>query len=354
MSSGHRLRTELPWHWSLEDWCTQHFGFRRQQAKADSAPWAPYEAHRPERHYEVPSVLVVLSSTAAHLQRGFISAVDLLRTSTNGFKAVLLTDMYRPPAAEVCEWPVEQVISEPLWMRHKSSNWLDYAAESVQRAQRFYGAQFILAPRNQQEARDALGHLAAVYNVLDPVLAQAEVILHRQSASPAEPPGVRWGWQSLREGHELRRHFTFGEGTAVTVEISTGRRRGLLVGERHALPPFMQRAAAQAGWAVAELSTESSRSTDVRPFFTGAARALRDALVPHGPAISVDGEQQVLPRAEGRIVAPVKDYAVIELPGHGRIRIPEKAAAEAFNRLAQVFSHQPGTRPADQSTPRLA
>ena len=66
---------------------------------------------------------------------------------------MLVTDLYRPPALEVCDWPVEQLLAEETWSAHRSGNWLTQAAEHLRAAQQTYGASYIIAPTGSWVSR---------------------------------------------------------------------------------------------------------------------------------------------------------------------------------------------------------
>lgn len=351
-----------PWHMGLEAWCAQHWG-TAQQAGPAAAEWAPYEAHKPERFHHVPSVLVVLTANTRHLHRGFVGAVELLRASTSGFKAVLVTDMYRSPAAEVCEWPVEQVVDESLWLRQSCANWLDYAAEQVVTAQQFYGASYVIAPRDAAEARSLVEHLGRAYNVLGTVRDSALEVLAAGSEPEPQPTGFRsgWGelWDQLQDGggsgpvnrvftdYAFTEHDDAGTLTAqiCTVDIGTGH-RGVLLAAGELADPALVDAASRAGWSTVVLETG-----DPAPswhFLAGAVRACAEALSvdaagSRGPVLAaLPAGWPDVPQAAGVLSRGADDRGGeapswrLHLPGLGSVEFTSQKTAAVLAELRSL------------------
>lgn len=340
--------TNTPWHMGLEAWCAQHFGAARQPVAA-AAEWAPYEAHKPERFYHVPSVLVVLTSTTEHLHRGFVGAVELLRVSTSGFKAVLVTDMYRSAATELCQWPIEQVVDEALWLRQSSDNWLDCAASQVAAAQQFYGASYVISPTDAADARLLIEHLARAYNVLDSVRDSALEVLQAGTGPEAAAEGFRSGWGKHLGGSQeasVRRELTEYDGAgSLSAEICAGRSGVLLAADELADPGLID-GAARAGWSTVLLA--AGDPAPGRNFLAGAVRACADALSlgASGSGLpmvaALPAEWPALPQAAGTLTRGTERHSTepqswtLHLPGLGSLVFTTEETAAVLTELSSI------------------
>lgn len=265
----------LPWHWGIESWCAEHFGQSRSDTE-ESAPFAPFEAHKPERFFDVPVVLLVLPSTTRAIHRGFAHAADLLRVATAGFRPVLVTDMFRTPALEVCDWPIEQILPEEVWLAHgRRSNWLEHAADHILAAQQYFGASYVLAPKTPDSARRTLRKLAQAYNAQESVLAQAEKILDSTVGDTTETYGFRHGWEQLTAGETNVREFCTSADVRVRAELNWGSGPGILLHVSGELPEDLLGAVHSAGWSRVELHNHPSGDI---PFTAAVARACVDAF----------------------------------------------------------------------------
>ncbi|MGO1192979.1 MAG: hypothetical protein ACTMHH_03810 [Nesterenkonia sp.] len=342
----------LPWHQSLEQWCAEHIGHSRQAVQTQ-AQFAPFEAHKPEKFHQVAVVLMVLTSATHHVHRGFAEAAELIRASTSGFRAVLVTDLYRPPALEVCDWPVEQLLAEETWSAHQSGNWLTQAAEHLRAAQQTYGASYIIAPTGAGSAAAALRHLGYVYNAPTAVLAQALEIFTAaagDSAAAGEsvaadddaaaPLGFRHGWETIAAGNAQRRRFVSAEAEQVEAHLHRGTGRGLVLDPEGQMPDEFLRAAQDAGWSTAVFPAAPQGSNTPGRFAANVQRACADALHAGGPVLvcSPAGEP-VETSAEGRIVPAGPDGQwSIELDSVAVVRFAPDQAPEVLSRLQSVSS----------------
>lgn len=342
---------ELPWHQSLEQWCAEHIGHSRQAVQTQ-AEFAPFEAHKPEKFHQVAVVLVVLTSATRGLHRGFAEAAELIRASTSGFRAVLVTDLYRSPALEVCDWPVEQLLAEETWSAHQSGNWLTQAAEHLRAAQQAYGASYIIAPTGAGPAAAALRHLGYVYNAPTAVLAQAlEIFAAAADDSAAAeddaaaPLGFRHGWETLAAGDSQRRRFISADGEQLEVDLHRGSGRGVLIDPQGQLPAGLRDAAQNAGWSTAVFDPTGEGSSALSRFAANVQRAGADALHAGGPVLLCAAEGAPLTDdADGRI-EPVgsndlssDDRWSIELDAVAVVRFAPDQAPEVLSRLQSLNS----------------
>lgn len=330
----------LPWHQSLEQWCAEHIGHSRQAVQTQ-AQFAPFEAHKPEKFHQVAVVLVVLTSATCGLHRGFAEAAELIRASTSGFRAVLVTDLYRPPALEVCDWPVEQLLAEETWSAHQSGNWLTQAAEHLRAAQQTYGASYIIAPTGDESAAAALRHLGYVYNAPTAVLAQAlEILAEAPQDDAAASLGFRHGWETIAAGNAQRRRFVSAEAEQVEAHLHRGTGRGLVLDPAGQMPDEFLRAAQDAGWSTAVFPAAPQGSNTLGRFAANVQRACADALHAGGPVLvcSPAGEP-VETSAEGRIVPAGPDGQwSIELDSVAVVRFSPEQAPEVLSHLQSVSS----------------
>lgn len=327
----------LPWHLGLEEWCLANIGLTRQ-AVGQQADFAPFEAHKPEKFYEVPVVLMALTSATRALHRSFAEAAELIRASTSGFRAVLVTDLYRSPVLDVCDWPVEQLLAEETWSSHQQSSWLDQAVEHLKAAVGAYGASYVVAPADADSAATGLRHLARVFNAPAAVLNQALTLFTAAEADDAEAPlGFRYGWEALAAGESQRRTFVSAEAEEVQVQLHRGSGCGVVVDPEGRLSPELLQAAQNAGWSTAVLPAEDSSSVADR-FGANVWRACADAMHGGGPVLICPAAHPLLlGSAEGRIEPEGSDASP---DGRWSIEL-ESVAVVGFseNQAARVFSH---------------
>jgi hypothetical protein len=332
--------SELGWHQSLEQWCAENFGHRRQSVQ-EQAYFAPFEAHKPEKFHEVAVALVVLTSATRSLHRGFVEALELVRASTSAFRAVLVTDLYQSPALEVSDYPVEQLLAEETWSSHQDSNWLEHAAAHVVSAQGSYGASYLVAPAGPESAAAALRHLAYLHNAPTPVLAQAlEILAENLHDEAAGPLGFRHGWEVLTAGAPQRRVFVSAQGHEVSAQIFPGSGRGVVVDPSGALPQELLRAAQNTGWSTAVLSATGQGTSAASRFATNVQRACADALNGGGPVLvySEGGDSGRVP-VDGRLRPPDSDDRwSVELDSIATLLFAPDQASRVFDRLQSLNS----------------
>lgn len=330
----------LTWHHSLEQWCAARIGHSRQSVPRQAA-FAPFEAHKPEKFHQVAVVLVVLTSATRHMHRGFAEAAELIRASTSAFRAVLVTDLYQPPALEVCNWPVEQLLSEEMWSATQPGNWLDQASQHLTAAQLTYGASYLIAPTSADSAAAALRHLAHVYNAPTAVLAQALEILAESPGDDAPAPlGFRHGWDSVVAGDLQRRSFVSAQGEQVEALLHRGTGRGVVLDPEGRLPETLLGAAENAGWSTAVFTATPEGSSSPGRFAVNVQRACADALHSGGPVLAcLPAGKPVEMSAEGRIVPADPDGQwSIELDSVAVVRFAPEQAPEVLSHLQSVSS----------------
>lgn len=330
----------LTWHHSLEQWCAERIGHGRQSVQQQAA-FAPFEAHKPEKFHQVAVVLMVLTSATRHVHRGFAEAAELIRASTSGFRAVLVTDLYQSPALEVCDWPVEQLLSEERWSAAQPGNWLGGASQHLMELQELYGASYLVAPTGDESAAAALRRLAYVYNAPTAVLAQAlEILAEASQDDAAAPLGFRHGWDTIAAGDSQRRRFVSAEAEQVEVHLHRGTGRGVVLDPEGRLPQGLLDAAEGAGWSTAVFTAVPEGSSTPGRFAANIQRACADALHAAGPVLvcSPAGEP-VETSAEGRIVPPGPDGQwSIELDSVAVVRFAPEQAPEVLSQLQSVSS----------------
>ncbi|WBL19790.1 hypothetical protein [Citricoccus sp. NR2] len=339
MSTATQHLTTITWSQSLEEWCTEKYGVRAQKVSGRTE-FAPYDAHRPERYRGVPAVLVVLTSATRHLHANFAEALDLIRTATSGFRAVLVTDDYHSTALTRSDWPTEQILPESSWLRQHHTNWLASATDQVRAAQRYFGASFVVAPSGTSHARDLLKDIARAYNAQQPVLDAALTLFDQDLSDPTGVnSGYRGGWQAIEESddpHSTRR-FISGDGvTAVTANLLRGRGHGVVVDHRGLLTEGLRAALESAGWGIAELTEETSTAEGDNPFTRGAALACADALRHAGPAVLIDdvvsGSMGSLRRGESQ------DVWELDVDQLGRVSFTEENAERVLSEVGRLYA----------------
>lgn len=376
------------WHQSLADWAAECYGALAdgggRRTPRRGLAFAPFEAHRPERFHARPVALLVLSQDAEVDPSAVADAVELVRISTNGFRAVAFTDSYGVSRRIRPEWPVEQTLPEEAWFCQSGragQNWLDSAAEQLEWAVEHYGADHVLAPRDLAEAAAVVTLLAHAYNAQPPVLREALKTLaetessadglqdsrvaddprgpsrsDRSSPAQASPEhgsqdagereGFRSGWAGLGPGQH-HRNFRFG-GAHVQATITVGQsptawsRRGTLLGPADMASVELLCAAHGAGWSSVLLSVHAAGSPGEEPFIAGVLRACLDALPERGAVVVVGGDESwTLPDQErsGLLRREQSTYGRwrVEVPGVAALRFSGSEAQKVFGRLAGIL-----------------
>ncbi|MGO2859771.1 MAG: hypothetical protein ACTIC1_01345 [Brevibacterium sp.] len=203
------------WHHTVEEWAQERFGDWHRIADARPAPFAPFEAHRPEPFHALPVIMVVLSQRTRAFHHELVQAIDLIRISTATFRPVLFLDTAQSPAIAACDWPVEQCLPETL--TQPGENWLAGASAHLTRAVKYYGATYVLAPKNTQEAEELVDRLALAFNAEPGVRASAAQTLgdaptlHEELGSSA-----RGAWDQLPAG-KSKKTFSSDRGDVIQV-----------------------------------------------------------------------------------------------------------------------------------------
>lgn len=332
----------LTWSQSLEEWCTATYGVRAQEVSGRTE-FAPYDAHRPERYRGVPAVLVVLTSATRHLHANFAEALDLIRMSTNGFRAVLVTDDYHSTALTRSDWPTEQILPERYWLRQHDTNWLASAADQVRAAQRYFGASFVIAPSSAPHARDLLQDIARVYNAQQPVLDAALGLFDQDlPESTGVNPGYRGGWSDIQESEQSRstRTFTSRDGAnTVVAELLRAREHGVVVDHRGLLSDVLRRSLENAGWGIAELREETAAESSDDHFLRGVVYACADALRGSGPAVLVDGAASNETSQAGSLRPGAQPGAwILDVDQIGRVSFTEQDAERVLREVGRLYA----------------
>lgn len=196
------LTTNTPttsWHQTLEEWTQEQFGDWHRITEARPAPFAPFEAHRPEPFHTLPVIMVVLSQRTRVFHHELVQAIDLIRISTANFRPVLFLDTAQSPAIAACDWPVEQCLPETLVQ--PGENWLDGASTHLTRVVKYYGATYVFAPKSTQDAEDLVDRLALAFNAEPGVRASAAQILGGAPVLREElGSSARGAWDQLPAG----------------------------------------------------------------------------------------------------------------------------------------------------------
>lgn len=351
-----RQRRSITWHQSLADWAAAHYGapggpVPRQPSRRGLA-FAPFEAHRPERFHTRPVALLVLSQDADVDPAALAEAVELVRISTNGFRAVAFTDSYGVSTRIRPEWPVEQTLPEEAWLcqpNRAGQNWLDAAAEQLEWTVEHYGADHVLAPRDPAEAAAVVTLLAHAYNAQPPVLraaletlAGAETPAEHADRDAGEREGFRSGWAGLGPGQHRRRFHLGGVHVQATITVGQGLSGGTLLGAADAAPSGLVGAAHDAGWSSVLLSVQKAGAAGDEPFIAGVLRACLDALPEPGAVVVLDGDESWTLPDEERSGLLRQDQSAegrwrVEVPGVAVLRFGESEARQVFGRLSGIL-----------------
>lgn len=273
------------WHHTLEEWTESQYGRWEKSPSVRPVAFAPFEAHRPEPFYALPVVLFVLTGRTLAFHREFVQAVDLVRISTAAFRPVLFTDTAQTHAIQSCDWPVEQCLPERLVS--PNANWLVSAADHLRWAKRYFGATYVFAPQNTEQAATLLAELATAYNA-EPAVSSAA------AAALAQAPNVRGdlgqtsrgGWEKLPIG-EHQQTFTSYDGHLVEANIHIGARtRGVLIGGSETQPSTVHKLANSAGWSSI---TIDRTSLEEESFANTVLKAGAQALARGGATVLVGG-----------------------------------------------------------------
>lgn len=322
----------LPWHLGLESWCADHFGISRL-TPGERPEFAPFEAHKPERFYHVPVVLLVLTSATRPIHQAFAEAAELIRVSTAGFRPVLVTDLYRSPALDACDWPVEQILPEEAWLAQHPTNWLNHAAAHLRTAQQYFGASYVLGLRDEADAHTALGHLARTYNAQESVLIQALRIFTSGLRPNGCGEGFRHGWEDLGAGQRQQRRFFSHLGAEVDVDLYRGTGAGVILAAGASVPEEVLEAAQSSGMSTAVMNAPGAEHGG-ESFAAAVARACADALRQGGPTLAASaGAPAAELGADGWLDTADQSQWTVELESVGSIRFPPQ---QAHRVLAEV------------------
>lgn len=319
------------WHQTLEEWTQQQFGTWHRIPDARPAPFAPFEAHRPEPFYTLPVIMVVLSHRTRGFHHELVQAIDLIRISTASFRPVLFLDTAQSPAITACDWPVEQCLPEAL--AEPGKNWLDVAAANLTRAVKFYGATYVLAPKNTDEAEESVRRLALAFNAEPGVLASAAQTLgHAPAVHDELGNSARGAWDQLPTGRHAKTFSSDGdEAIRVTLNHIPGA-PGVLFGKA---------ASAEQIDALADATGFSSITSAV---ITGRSSLFTAAVLSAGArAMASSGARILVGADDANIAADAvlnraengEDYAMHI--GQRIVRFPASAAPRVLTSVARLF-----------------
>lgn len=313
-----RKKACTTWHHTLEEWTKLQFGRWERNTNPRPVPFAPYEAHRPEAFHAIPVVLFVLTERTRTFHSEFVQAVDLIRTSTSGFRPVLFTDSIGSPAINACDWPVEQCLPENVGSF--DTNWLDGAARHLMWTHYYFGATYVFAPESTEKAALLLRELSTAYNAVPAVCSEAVATLYR---APQACAGIgntaRGGWDELPPG-ELRQSFISTNGGIVNARLRIhARGRGVLLAESGVERSKLHSIADAAGMnSLTIIAVVPESQSLAEAVMRAGAQALSSggAIVLYGrPITEIADDARLVPsEVEGGYNLFVKDEAVLRFP----------------------------------------
>lgn len=316
------------WHHTLEEWAQKQFGRWQKLPHPRPVNFAPSEAHRAEPYYALPVLLFVLSSRTRNFHAEFVRAVDLLRTSTSGFRSVLFVDSADSPALSACGWPVEQCVPEALV--GQDENWLSEAAEHLRWAQKQFGATYVFAPRTTREAEELLEELALAYDAVPALAAEASAVLaHARAVQPKGGDSLRGGWDTLAEGANSL-IFTSSDDHVVRARLHLRRRNcGVLTGGPGTDPDKLMDIAADADWNAIAVTVDDR---EAHGFALSLLRAGAQA-VGDGPTIAVGSYDRPASAVATLELGRESETFSLSFDG-GTLRFPRSAVGRVLETIA--------------------
>lgn len=320
------------WYHTLEEWVNIQYRPWEPLANPRPVAFAPFEAHRPEPFHTLPVVVLVLTERTQNFHREFVQAVDLLRISTAAFRPLLFTDTAQSPAIRSCDWPVEQCIPE----EHipQSENWLAVAANHLRWSVRYFGATYVFAPQNIEQAVSLLEEISKAYNAEPAVRATGITALsHAQTFHDAFGYTSRGAWEQLPQG-EHPQTFTSRSGQVLQAVLrKTPQARGVFLSftrQTDALRDLAQ----STGWNSLALDVRSSRSW---PFAGRVLKAGAQALANGGATVLV-GENIAMPKIDTNLRLTELDREFFMLTVQSKsVRFPTSAAPRVLNAVSKAI-----------------
>lgn len=316
------------WHHSLEEWTQLQFGQWRQIEHVRPVGFAPFEAHRPEPFHSLPVIMVVLGDRTRAFHSELVQAIDLIRISTATFRPVLFIDSAHSPAIAACDWPVEQCLPEVLVA--PGTNWLEHATDHLARAAEFFGATYVFAPKNTEDAETLLMNLGLAFNAEPGVrTSAARLFAHAPTVRDHLGASARGAWDQLPAG-PMEKTFESGLGEVTRVSINhVPTAPGILVSEEGEAAEIVDELAAATGWS----SISAGRATPESSEFTAAVlNAGAEAMSSGGARILIGTENAAI--ASDAVLTPNDAGRSYLLHiGSRRLSFP---AAEAPRVLASV------------------
>lgn len=295
------------WSAGLEAWARARWS-EQMIPVGGTMDFAPLGTERPRAFFEVPVVILVMTRATAQLHRALFRAVELLRESTYGFRAVLFTDDVGVAESAEVDWTLEHTMSEDEWSRVSAENWLTQAAEHLAWAQRQYGASLVLAPETPEQVRAAVARLGAAFLAAEKVRRTAATLAEQEldgldetrELSSRRSRSVRGWWSQLGAGRSTVR-AEWGAGARLKLVID--RRdpgEGLLVGpEGEAVEAFLSRGR-ESGFSTVTFEVEQGEAVDVQGGLETAIRAAVEVLGDSGPSLFVAAAASNVDRAADR------------------------------------------------------
>lgn len=278
--------TSTSWHQTLEEWAQQRFESWQKVPHVRPVAFAPFEAHRPEAFQALPVIMVILSRRTRAFHRELVQAIDLIRISTAAFRPVLFTDSAHSPAITACDWVIEQCLPEDL--TESGVNWLDDASDHLSWTQRFFGATYIFAPKNTQEAEDLINGLALAYNA-EPGVRAAAARIFAAAPNHFEELGCssRGAWDQLPTG-KREQNFTSDCGEVIQAVLNhVPESPGVFIGGIDAMTDSIDKLAASTGWSSITTTTATAASSR---FAAAVINAGAQAMSPGGMRILVGAD----------------------------------------------------------------
>lgn len=302
------------WSAGLEAWARARWS--EQVIPVDTTmDFAPLGTQRPRAFFEVPVVILVMTRATRRLHRAMFRAVELLRESTYGFRAVLFTDEVSVFEAAEVDWALEHTMPEAQWSQISAQNWLVQASEHLAWAQRQYGASWVLAPETPDQVRAAVARLGAAFVAPEKVrqtaasLAEEELdgLGETMALSSRRVESLRGWWSQLGSGRStVRVDVGVGDGARLRFVVDRPESAGgagdagLLIGPHGAAVESFLGLGRQAGYATVSFEVEEGDAAAVQGGLETAIRAAVEALGAGGPALFVAGAPSNVQRAADR------------------------------------------------------
>ncbi|MDS2174054.1 hypothetical protein Q7C18_15220 [Nesterenkonia sp. CL21] len=320
-----------PWTRTLEQWTRARYRDAPVPVR-DTLPFAPREAPKPKAFQKIPVVMIVLTRRTRHLHAGVCQAVEIIRESTYGFRAVVFTDDAVSPAFGAVDWAIEHCLPEDALHRlQPGKNWLETASDHLEWAQREYGASLVLAPDDEESAVEAVHRLAVAFRAPAKIVDSAcERARAGFTAAADVRHGLRGWWETLPVGRSdvvvewsgtqiscvVHRSDTASPECVGAVIDATGREPSSGLAVAHA-----------SGWSTAHLIGSAGQSR------AAVVRAAGEGLAGDGPVVECVTEPEALAGDWSGI-----DARLILEAGRGRLVTRVGAAVDfAAEQLREVL-----------------